>query len=72
MKIKYDPSVDILMIVLREGQYAISEEVALDMIVDLDEQGAPLRIEILNARQLLDIEDALKLEVMPVILNQPV
>ncbi|MBN1284122.1 MAG: DUF2283 domain-containing protein [Anaerolineae bacterium] len=70
MRIKYDPSVDILMIYLREGSYAISEEVAPDMIVDLDENGAPLRIEILNARDLFE-EGVVKLEVLPVVLKAP-
>ena len=70
MRIKYDPSVDILMIYLREGKYAISDEVAPGMIVDFDEDGLPLRIEILNAQHLLNLEDSVKFEVSPVTLKQ--
>ena len=70
MKLSYDQEVDVLLIELREGTYATSDEVAPGMIVDFDEQGQPLRIEILNARDILDMEGGLKLEVLPVILKQ--
>ena len=62
MKIEYDASVDALVIQLREGKYAGSDEVAPNVIMDFDEDGAPLAIEILNARQVLRLEDTLKLE----------
>ncbi len=69
MRIKYDAEVDVLMIYLREGEYYESDEVAPNIIMDFDEQGAALAIEILNARQVLGVEDTLNLEV-PVILKQ--
>jgi uncharacterized protein YuzE len=62
MKIEYDSRVDVLMIYLREGDYASSDEVAPNMIVDFDDAGAPMAIEILNARSLLNIEGSLMLE----------
>jgi uncharacterized protein YuzE len=69
MKIEYDSEVDVLMIYLREGEYAGSEEIA-NMIVDFDEEGNPLAIEILNARQVLGTgENMLQVEV-PVILSR--
>jgi uncharacterized protein YuzE len=69
MKIEYDSEVDVLMIYLREGEYAGSEEIA-NMIVDFDEEGNPLTIEILNARQVLGTgENMLQVEV-PVILSR--
>ena len=49
MKLSYDVQANALLIELREGTYATSDEVTPGMIVDFDEQGQPLRIEILNA-----------------------
>jgi uncharacterized protein YuzE len=70
MKLRYDQEVDVLLIELREGAYANSEEVAPGMIVDFDEQGQPLRIEILNAHDILDMEGGFKLEILPVVLKR--
>ena len=53
MQIQYDPDVDVLVIQLREGKPDESDEVAPGMIVDFDEEGRPLAIEILNAERLL-------------------
>ena len=50
MKLSYDVQANALLIELRAGTYATSDEVAPGMIVDFDEQGQPLRIEILNVR----------------------
>lgn len=44
MKIHYDPEVDILMIYLRDGDFADSDQVAPNVIMDLDAQGEPLPI----------------------------
>ncbi len=63
MKIEYDASVDALVIQLRAGKYAGSDEVAPNVIMDFDEQGEPLAIEILNARRVLNLEGTLTLEV---------
>ncbi len=62
MKIKYDSQVDVLVITLREGDYAESDEVAPGMIVDLDADGVPLAIEILNAQRILAPDGTLKME----------
>ena len=63
MRIEYDADVDVLTIYLREGKYASSDEVAPNMIVDFDPQGAPLTIEILQAREMLGFEGALRLDI---------
>lgn len=63
MRIKYDPEVDVLLIRLREGKYAESDEVAPNMIVDFEEDGQPIAIEILNAKQVLGGDETLNLEV---------
>ncbi len=63
MKIQYDSSVDVLTIRLKDGNYAESDEVASNVIIDFDDKGEPLAIEILNARSVLDIQDTLKVEI---------
>lgn len=64
MKIKYDAEVDILVIRLREGKYYETNEVSPDVLMDFDEEGNPLSIEILNARKVLGAgDDVFHLEV---------
>ena len=62
MQVKFDESVDILYIRLREGGYAESDEVTQGIIVDFDKQGKPMAIEILNASTLLGQIDRVMLE----------
>ena len=62
MQVKFDESVDILYIRLREGDYAESDEVAQGIIVDFDKQGKPMAIEILDASALLGQIDRVMLE----------
>ena len=61
MQIQYDPSVDVLVIRLRDGKVSESDEVAPGMIVDFDEDGRPLAIEILNAEHVLSPDHKLEL-----------
>jgi uncharacterized protein YuzE len=61
MQIQYDPAVDVLVIQLRAGKPDESDEVAPGMIVDFDEEGRPLAIEILNARRLFNSDQKLEL-----------
>jgi uncharacterized protein YuzE len=56
MQIAYDPEVDVLTIRLRDGEQAETDEVTPGMIVDFDQQGLPLSIEIVNATRLLNRE----------------
>jgi len=53
VKIRYDPKADALYIRLREGEIEESDEVAAGLIIDYDDKGAPLAIEILDASQVL-------------------
>jgi len=62
MKIRYDPAVDVLVITLKEGDYAESDEVAPGMIVDFARDGSPLAIEILQAQHLLAPDGMLTME----------
>lgn len=49
MRAHYDPDVDALSIRWGDAKYAESDEVEPDMILDYDEQGNIIGIEILNA-----------------------
>ena len=48
-KLKYDPESDVLVILVSEsGKFSHAEEVG-DIVIHLDENGAPLFLEVLNA-----------------------
>lgn len=49
MKVIYKKEVDVLLIQISEGNVAESEESKPGIILDYDEKGNVLRIEILNA-----------------------
>jgi uncharacterized protein YuzE len=49
MKIKYDEETDVLYIKLRESEYYESEEIGKGYILDYDEEGNIIGIEILEA-----------------------
>ena len=49
MKIKYDPAVDILIIQLSEANIQESDEAKPGVILDFDEEGRIVGIEILDA-----------------------
>lgn len=51
MKIQYDAGVDVLRILLNNTEIDESEEFAPGMIVDYDDAGVVVGIEILNASQ---------------------
>ncbi len=63
MKIEYDQEANALYITLREAPVAKTNEVTDSFIVDLDEEGRPIGIEILHVRQLLDAEDLARVTV---------
>ncbi len=56
MKIEYDPEANALYITLREGRVDHTEEVTESVSVDLDAEGRPVGIEILDVRELLGLE----------------
>lgn len=64
MKIKYDQEVDILVIQLSDGKVYESDELKPGVILDFDEQGNILRIEILDASTRTDIPSKFEYEVV--------
>lgn len=56
MKIEYDPEANALYITLREARIAETAEVTESLSVDLGEDGRPVGIEVLDARELLGSE----------------
>ena len=49
MKITYDKEIDALSMILRKGRVAKTVEVSPEILVDFDEAGNPLYLEILDA-----------------------
>lgn len=56
MKIEYDPEANALYITLREGRIHHTEEVTERLSVDIDADGGPVGIEILDVRELVGLE----------------
>lgn len=57
-RIKYEPDADALYTWIREGRVADSDEVSDGVIVDYDEDGNTLRIEILEfSKRKIDLND---------------
>jgi len=53
MKIKYDQEADVIYLRFREGKIVESDEIKDGLIIDYDENGNPVAIEILNAKEVL-------------------
>jgi uncharacterized protein YuzE len=51
MKIRYDPEVDALYITLVEGKSADSDEVQPGVILDYDQEGRLIGMEVLNVKK---------------------
>lgn len=49
MKITYDKDADALYIKLGKGKFASNKKIGLDTVIDLDEEGRLLGIEMLSA-----------------------
>ncbi len=52
-RIKYDAEADAMYIQVRRGKYEISEELAENIIIDLDKLGRVLGVEVLDASKRL-------------------
>ena len=63
MKIEYDAEANALYIALREVPVADTNEVTDRLIIDLDDAGQPIGIEILRVRELLGSQDLARLTV---------
>ena len=53
MKIKFDEESDVIYLRFKEGRIAESDEIKDGLIIDYDEEGNPIAIEILNAKSVL-------------------
>jgi len=49
VRVEYDSKADVMYIWLRKAKYEISEELAENVIIDLDKRGRIIGIEILDA-----------------------
>lgn len=63
MKVNYDPETDTLTIQLKAGTVAESDELKPGVILDFDEQGNLLGLEILDASQRVDETRSVQLDV---------
>lgn len=63
MKVNYDPETDTLTIELKAGQVAESDESRPGVILDFDEHGDLLGLEILDASRRVDRTQSVELEV---------
>ena len=63
MKIEYDQEANALYITLRQTTVAKTNEVAENLIIDLDDSGSLIGIEVLHVRQLLKPEDLARITV---------
>ncbi len=61
MKVIYDPAVDVLRIILRDAQVFESDETRPGVILDYDEDGQILGLEILDAASLVSDPRAVEL-----------
>ena len=56
VRVEYDSKADAMYIWLRKARYDISEELAENVIIDLDKKGRIIGIEILNVSKTLGEE----------------
>ena len=71
MKIEYDQEANALYITLREAPVVGTNEVTNAFIIDLDAEGRPIGIEILDVRQLLNPEDLARVTVENLLTEAP-
>lgn len=53
MRVRYDQEADAMYLRFRAGKISDSDELKDGIIVDYDEKGRPIAIEILNAKEIL-------------------
>ena len=63
MKINYDKEVDALSVTLRKGKVAKTVEVSPEILVDFDDLGNPLYLEILDASRKIGKKEMTKVTV---------
>lgn len=57
MNIFYDPKADAIDIVLKKGKVSETREIGREMYLDVDKNGEPLSLEILDAKSRFPVED---------------
>ena len=71
MKINYDKEVDVLNITLKTGSVAKTIEVSPEIFLDLDKNGNPLYLEILDASERIGKKDFGKITIGNKLFNLP-
>ena len=70
MRIEYDREGDALYIRIQEKEVAQSKEVSDDVVLDLDEQGRIIGLEVLDATQHYSLSDIFNLSTENLILDK--
>lgn len=70
MNINYDPKADALDIIFHEGPVEETKEIGNDVFLDVDKNGNPLTLEILDASKRFKVKDFQRLSVS--ITNYPI
>jgi uncharacterized protein YuzE len=72
MKIIYDPLADAVSITIKKGKVAKTKEIGMDTMLDLDKDGNPLYLEILDAHKHFkkNKKDLGKIEFVPIIYSK--
>ena len=65
MKVQYDPSADAMYLPLTDGVVADSDEVRDGVVLDYDEAGRVIGIEVLNLSRRADNPREMAFELMP-------
>lgn len=63
MRIGYDRQADALVLVLAQREVAVSREAAPGVIVNLDDDGAPVSVEVLRFRRRIGPDGVLAVEI---------
>lgn len=63
MKINYDPDVDIIRIIFKDSPIEESDEEKPGLIVDFDQEGNVVGLEILNASKRIDNPQSIEYEI---------
>lgn len=63
MKVMYDPTADIVSMILSSASVAESDEIRPGVILDFDQEGRVVAIEILDASRRMDAPDAMRFEI---------
>jgi len=68
MRLRYDKEADVIYLRFSEDKISESDEIKPGLIIDYDEEGNPVAIEILNAKHILKDKPELIVDFSPDIL----